>query len=73
MGSVPNTSLIEDLFKRVSIQGHGNSLDNVLTNKSARAELLDALRQLTLAIEQPEDVVGRVVFFVSALKKELSC
>ncbi len=70
MGSVPNTSLIEGLFKRVSIQGHGNALDDILTNKLARADLLDTLRQLTLAIEQPEDVVGRVVFFVSALKKD---
>jgi len=70
MGSVPNTSLIDGLFKRVSIYSHRNALDYILINKLARADLLDTLRQLTLAIEQPEDVVGRVVFFVSASKKD---
>lgn len=66
MGSVQNAPSIESLFESVSLQSNGKALGDVLHNKLARGKLLDTLRQLTLALEQPEDIVGRVVFSVRA-------
>lgn len=63
MGSVQDTSVVESLLQEVSRQGNGAS-DNLLSNKDTRRNLLKTLRQLTVALEQPEDVVQRVVFFV---------
>jgi hypothetical protein len=48
MGSVTEPSVLETLLKKVSL----------------RETLLASMRQLTLALEAPDDVVNRVVFFV---------
>jgi hypothetical protein len=64
MGLEADTSILETLLHKVSLQGKAGLSGNILTDKIARGSLLDTLRQLTVALEQPEDVVQRVVFFV---------
>jgi hypothetical protein len=62
MGSVTEPSVLETLLKKVSVQ---NSVKDIVNNdKHARETLLASMRQLTLALEAPDDVVNRVVFFV---------
>jgi hypothetical protein len=50
----------------VALQAKGGVEDGV-TDKLAREALLNSLRQLTIALESPEDVVNRMVFFVWSL------
>lgn len=63
MDSVTEPSLLEALLQKVSLQAKAGLEDGV-NNKLAREALLISLRQLTLALETPDDVVNRVVFFV---------
>jgi hypothetical protein len=50
------------------LQANGG-LEAGLNDKPAREALLNSLRQLTLALESPEDVVNQVVFFVWPLDR----
>jgi len=61
--SVTEPTRLETLLQRVALQAKGGVEDGV-TDKLAREALLNSLRQLTIALESPEDVVNRVVFFV---------
>ncbi|KAH8766420.1 S-adenosyl-L-methionine-dependent methyltransferase [Hyaloscypha sp. PMI_1271] len=62
--SVTEPTRLETLLQRVALQAKGGVEDGV-TDKLAREALLNSLRQLTIALESPEDVVNRVVFFPS--------
>jgi hypothetical protein len=64
--SVTEPTRLETLLRRVALQAKGGVEDGV-TDKLAREALLNSLRQLTIALESPEDVVNRVVFFVWSL------
>jgi hypothetical protein len=64
MGSVTEPSVLETLLKKVSLQVQNSVKDIVNNDKHARETLLASMRQLTLALEAPDDVVNRVVFFV---------
>jgi hypothetical protein len=64
MGSVTEPSVLETLLKKVSLQVQNNVKDIVNNDKHARETLLASMRQLTLALEAPDVVVNRVVFFV---------
>ncbi|KAE9375979.1 S-adenosyl-L-methionine-dependent methyltransferase [Stipitochalara longipes BDJ] len=65
MGSVTEPSVLEVLLKRVSLQAQ-NGVKDVVNDKNARETLLASTRQLTLALEAPDDVVNSVVFFPSS-------
>jgi len=64
MGSVTEPSVLETLLKKVSLQVQNSVKDIVNNDKHARETLLASMRQLTLALEAPNDVVNRLVFFV---------
>jgi hypothetical protein len=66
MESITDPTLLKTLFRRVALQTEGGVEDGV-TDKLAREALLNSLRRLTIALESPEDVVNRVVFFVWSL------
>jgi hypothetical protein len=66
METVTEPTLIETLLRRVALQTKGG-VEAGVTDKLAREALLNSLRQLTIALESPEDVVNRVVFFVWSL------
>jgi hypothetical protein len=64
MGSAIEHSLVQSLVQEVFLQSKDGSLQDVVNDKLARETLLTSLRNLTLALETPEDIVNRVVFFV---------
>lgn len=68
MGSLQDISVVEAPLQEVSQQGN-DVVDNLLSSKVARGSLLKTLRQLTVALEQPEEIVQRVVFFVRLLQQ----
>jgi hypothetical protein len=64
MGSAIEHPLVQFLMQEVSLQTKDSSLKDVVNDRLAQETLLTSLRKLTLALETPEDVVNRVVFFV---------
>jgi len=50
-------------MRSVSLQIKDGS-ENIVKDKLSREALLTSLRQLTLELETPDDIVNRVVFFV---------
>jgi hypothetical protein len=64
MGSAIEHPLVQSLMQEVSLQTKDSSLKDVVNDRLAQETLLTSLRKLTLALETPEDVVNRVVFFV---------
>ncbi|CZR65029.1 related to O-methyltransferase [Phialocephala subalpina] len=63
MGSIAHSSL-DILLQRTSIQFEGGSA-RLLEDKFAKENLIKTLRELTSALETPEDHIQRVVFFPS--------
>jgi hypothetical protein len=63
MGPITELSHLESLMRSVSLQIKDGS-ENIVKDKLSREALLTSLRQLTLELETPDDIVNRVVFFV---------
>jgi hypothetical protein len=64
MGSTIDIADLEGLLGRVSQQCNPNACTDIMSNKIARGKLLATLQQLTKALEQPEDLVQRVMCLV---------
>lgn len=63
MESVTEFSHLESLMRSVSLQTKDGS-ENIVKDKLSREALLTSLRQLTLKLETPDDIVNHVVYFV---------
>jgi hypothetical protein len=63
MGSVTEFTQLDSLIQSVSLQTKNGS-ENIVKDKLNRESLLTSLRQLTVALETPDDIVNRVAYFV---------
>jgi hypothetical protein len=63
MGSVTEFTHLDSLMQSVSLQTKNGS-EHIVKHKLSRESLLTSLRQLTAALETPDDIVNRVAYFV---------
>jgi hypothetical protein len=73
MQSITDPALIELLQKRFQEEWQArNGVQGVINNDNHdRETLLASMRQLMPALEAPDDIVNRVVFFVCSLNQTL--